>query len=221
MVICGYDLSMNGSGICVLELDDNLDVKSCDYLGFTQVKKNEIPDHSIYYKKEDYKSRYELTEMMIAEITKKTENVSYVGIEDFAFGAMGRLADIGSFVGQVAYDTWKRGKAIKWYGPAIHKKFFCGRGNADKIGMYQEFITRDEIKPDISKMPVPTKSSGVSPTSDIIDAYSIAKLVQAELKIQNGIITLNDLSDKEKEVFLDKKKKTILTEPWIQHDQSC
>ena len=220
MRIAGYDLSMNGSGICVLELDEKLDVIGCDYLGFTQVKKHEIPNHSIFYKKNDFDSRYALTEMMIDEITKKTEGVSFAGIEDFAFGAMGRLADIGSFVGQVAFDSWKRGIAIKWYGPSINKKFFTGRGNADKIGMYQEFLTRDEIKPDISCMPEPTTSSGVSPTSDIIDAYSLAKLVQTELKLKSGIITLNDLDKNRRDVFEKKAKKTILAEDWIKHDKS-
>lgn len=219
MKVAGYDLSMNGSGICILDLDENLDVVDCDYLGFTQVKKYEIEGHSIYYRKDDFDSRYALTEMMIDEITKKTKDVSYAGIEDFAFGALGRLADIGSFVGQVAYDSWKRGIALKWYGPAINKKFFTGKGTADKIGMYNTFLEFDGIKPDISYMPEPKDKGGVSPTSDIIDAFSLAKLLQTELKIRKGILKIGELPKYRQELFYQKKKKTLLDEDFVKHSQ--
>lgn len=212
--ICGCDLSMNGSGICVLNLDKNLDIVSCDWLGFTQVKKNQRDNHVIWYTKDDYFSRFKITEMMIEGIIQKVKDCKYAAIEDFAFGAVGMLANIGEFVGQVSWEIWKRNIALRWYGPGISKKHFTGRGNADKVGMWEQFQIVKGIKPDLKDYPVPQTAKGVSPTSDIVDAYALALLLQKELKLRTGILKPSDLNDVDKAVFGKKKKSTILENPF-------
>jgi len=208
--ICGCDLSMNGSGICVLDLDKNLDIVSCDWLGFTQVKKNQKDNHVTFYKKDDYLSRFGITEMMINEILGKVGKCKYAAIEDFAFGAVGMLANIGEFVGQVAWEIWKQNIALRWYGPGISKKHFTGRGNADKVGMWETFQTISGIKPDLTDYPIPETAKGISPTSDIVDAYALALLLQKELKLRTGILKMEDLDENDRVVFGKKKKSTIL-----------
>ena len=202
---------MNGSGVCVLDLDDKWNIVGVDWLGFTQVKKNS-GKNAIYYKKADYPSRFALTDMMIREIKKKAEGCTYAAIEDFAYGAAGQLADIGQFVGQVARELWLDGIGLRWYGPSLAKKSFTGRGTADKVGMYEAYLECKLPKPDLTGCPIPTTSKGVSPTSDVIDAYAHALLLRKELMIRSGALKIEDLDKKDKELFGKKKKSTILEE---------
>lgn len=183
MRIAGGDLSMNGSGICVLDVDEDWNIVGVDWLGFTQIKKRELvdPEHVVWYRPEDYNHRFALTQMMIDRILEKIEGCSYIAIENFAFGAMGKLADIGEFVGQVSMDIWRKGIELKWYSPSMNKKFFSGFGQSDKIGMYEAYLRCPLPKPNLKTYPEPTDGKGITPTSDIIDAYALALLLRAEL----------------------------------------
>lgn len=210
---------MNGSGICVLNLDKNLDIVSCDWLGFKQVKNNKWgEDHVVCYKIEQFPSRFAITEMMLGEILKKIEGCKYASVEDFAMGAPGRLANIGEFVGQITWEIWKRNIALRWYGPGIAKKHFTGRGNADKMGMWYAFLEKKGIKPDLTDYPIPKDKDGVSPTSDIVDAYALALLLRTELKLRTGLLKFEDLGEKDREIFSKKPKSTILENPFDIHE---
>jgi hypothetical protein len=71
-----------------------------------------------------------------------------------------------------------------------------GRGNADKLAMYDAFMQIPvEQRIDISTLPVVETSKGKSPTSDIIDAFYITKLLQTELKLRRGLLSLKDMSE--------------------------
>jgi hypothetical protein len=53
----------------------------------------------------------------------------------------------------------------------------------------------------LKDLPTPNKSSGVSPTSDIVDAYFISILLLLEIKLRKGIIQLRNLSEEEISIF--------------------
>lgn len=64
-------------------------------------------------------------------------------------------------------------------------------GNADKISMYQAYLRHNGIKFDISNLPiVDDGKKGVSPTSDLIDAFWICELLRKELRLRKGIEVL-------------------------------
>ena len=198
--IAGCDLSMSGSGICTMELDDELNCVSVDWLGFAHVKKNAVDDHVVYYQREWYRSRYELTETMIDHILSKVDGCEYAAVEDYAIAACGRLTDIGEFVGQTCYAMWKKGIALKKYVPQHAKICLAGKGNADKVGMYLSYESlTDAIKPDLRGYPVPKSKDGVSPTSDIIDAYALCELLRLELAIRKGLPV--DYTERTKKIF--------------------
>lgn len=194
MKICGLDLSMNSSGLVSLTLDDNLDIIETKHEGFCSVKKHESEDIHLFRKK-DYNNRYEMNEEASDIIKSFCKGADYIAIEDYAFGASGNLVDIGEFIGYVKMELMKDQHKLRLYDPNSIKKFATGKGNSDKITMYQSFVKNSEIKPDINVLPVPNKASGVSPTSDIVDAYYIAKLLQQELKLRLGIVQLRSLSE--------------------------
>ena len=211
---------MNGTGVAVLDLDDKWNIVGVDWLGFTTAKKHMVDNHVVWYHDDDVHQRFALTEMMIGEILKKVGDCSYVCFEDFAMSAPGRLANIGEFVGRVSYMVWLRDIPIRRYGPSIAKKHFTGRGTADKVGMYEEFVKCGLLKPDIDGYPIPKDKDGVKPTSDIIDAYALALLLRKELMIRSGFLDLSRLSKTDAEIFGKKKKSTILETPFDRRSES-
>jgi len=200
MKICGADLSMNGSGLVSFELDDNFDIIKTEYLGFVQVKKHESKN-VIHYKKKDYESRYHISTMMLEKIKEFVKDSDYVAIEDYAFGAKGNTFDIGEFIGQIKMSLFESNFKMRLYDPNSIKKFATGKGNSDKISMYLSFKKDTEVKPDLSSYPVPNKGGGVSPTSDIVDAYYIARLLRVEVMLRKGFVKTSELTEEEISIF--------------------
>lgn len=200
MKICGLDLSMNSSGLVSLTLDDNLDIIETKHEGFCSVKKHES-DTIHLFRKKDYNNRYDMNNEAGDIIKNFCKDADYIAIEDYAFGAKGDNFDIGEFIGHVKMTLLKEHHKLRLYDPNSIKKFATGKGNSDKISMYQSFIKDTETKPELKVLPTPTKASGVSPTSDIIDAYYIARLLQQELKLRRGIQELRNLDEDTISIF--------------------
>ena len=200
MKVAGLDLSMNSSGIVKLELDDNCNIVKAERMGFTSVKKNEGLN-IFFYKKTEFITRYDLTLWMNDKIQSFISDCDYIAVEDYAFGANGVVFDIGEFVGFVKISAFQKNIPLRLYDPNSIKKFATGSGNADKITMYDAFVKLNTIKPDISTLPIPTKGSGASPTSDVIDAHYIASLLATEIKLRKGIVALRSLSEANISIF--------------------
>lgn len=220
MFIVGADLSMNSSGLTKFKLDNRLEIIDIDYLGFTEVKKNSS-DKITHYRRKDFTHRYDITEMMLNNILDFVDNADYIAIEDYAFGATGREFHIGEFVGQVKFEFFINGKKIRLYDPNSIKKYATGYGNSDKISMYNSFEKYKGDKPNLNDLPIPKTKSGVSPTSDIIDSFYIAKLLQLELQLRKGFKTLEQLNEEEISIFNRVTKArpiNILSEDFIERE---
>jgi len=201
MIICGLDLSMNGSGLVKLELDDDLNVVNTDRMGFCSVKKHSNDTDIHLFKKKDYVHRYHSSVWMIDKIKKFVADADFVAVEDYAFGANGNVFDIGEFIGQVKLEIFNMNIPIRLYDPNSIKKHASGKGNCDKITMYDSYVSFAGMKPDLSDVPEPVRGSGISPTSDIVDAFYIATLLQLELQLRKGIIALRDITDDDRSIF--------------------
>lgn len=200
MNICGLDLSMNSSGLVKLTLDENLNIIDKDYMGFTQVKKHES-DRIHYFKKETFKHRYSLTNWMLEHMKSFYGDCDYFAIEDYAFGANGVVFDIAEFAGSIKKDIFDSGKNIRLYDPNSIKKFATGKGNSDKLSMYRSYEEYSGDKLVISSLPEPTTGKGISPTSDIVDAFWISQLLLTELRLRRGLIRTNDLDEAKVSIF--------------------
>jgi Holliday junction resolvasome RuvABC endonuclease subunit len=198
--IVGLDLSMNSSGLVKLTLDDNFDIVDTQYEGFCAVKKHES-DNVHLFRKKDFDNRYQMNVEANNYIKEFCKDAEHVAIEDYAFGAPGNLVDIGEYIGFVKTSLLQDGHNIRLYDPNSIKKFATDDGRSDKISMYQWYMKSTQNKPDIKSLPVPTKASGISPTSDIVDAYWIADLLRLELKLRRGLTRVQDLSQPKIEIF--------------------
>jgi len=96
----------------------------------------------------------------------------FVGIEGYAFGAVGRVFQIAENCGLLKHKLWERDIPYDVYPPTMIKKFGCGKGNANKELMIEAFEKETSI--DIrEKCGIITKSW--NPITDIVDAYYICK----------------------------------------------
>ena len=102
------------------------------------------------------------------------------------------------------------GKKLRFYPPNQNKKLFATYGSADKIGMKNALLEKNEKKSygnillDISDLPPVLKGKeGAKPTSDIIDAFSLCESLRLELKLKNGIESMEDQPKYIKDVFIN------------------
>ena len=183
--------------------DKTLDILDVQYYGFTNKKKVE-QDHILYYNNKDFNSDYAKYNWMKEQIINWTKDCEYVAIEDYAFGktgALGQIFSLAEFEGNIKLALVDLGKKLRLYSINSNKKFFSGYGLSDKIGMRDAFDKWTEKKPDLSSLPEVDNGKGVSPTSDIIDAYALCEFLRMELKLRAGLVQLHELSKEQISCF--------------------
>lgn len=204
MKIAGLDLSISSSGIIVEDVDDKtFDVKDVQYFGFTSKKKLE-QDHILYYNNKNFNSDYAKYNWMRDRICEWCKDCDYIGIEDYAYGAsasMGMIFSLAEFEGNIKLSLVEQGKKLRMYSVNSNKKFFSAYGLSDKIGMKDAFDVYKETKPDLSSLPDVDTGKGVSPTSDIVDAFALCEYLRMELKLRAGVIALHELPKYQIECF--------------------
>jgi Holliday junction resolvasome RuvABC endonuclease subunit len=206
MIIAGLDISINSPAVVKYMLDENLDIVNSEYLGFTTVKKNRT-NNVIHYNKKDFKHDFDKHIFITDKVIEFVSDCSHIALEDYAFEGKGRVFDIGEFTGHIKKSAYKSKKKMQLYAPKSIKLFAGGhgQGNANKIEMKDFFYNYKENKNkniiDISMLPEVTKLKGVSPTSDIIDAFWVAEILRTELKLRKGIITLRECEEQVISVF--------------------
>lgn len=194
MIIAGIDPSINGTGLCKLYLDDDLEIDDMDYKGFSTVKKH-ASDNIIHFRKKDFCDNIEQYIFTVDHILDFCDDVDYVCIEDYAYAATGQTFNIGEFVGYVKIMMFEHGKKIRMLEPTVMKKFATLYGNADKTRMEDEYMKNDVLN--IQKNLPEYKS----PKIDIVDAYFLAKFLQLEMKLRYGLLEVKDLPLKHIEIF--------------------
>jgi hypothetical protein len=227
MIIAGLDISINGTGIVKAYLNDDLDIEKLDYLGFSSKKKivDLDKDHIKLLRLKDFNNYIDRNEQALYEIydfldinnRRTSGNIEYVAIEDYSFGSSssGLSYHIGEFTGQIKRKLYyqpvttdiphNQYTKIRLYDIVNLKIFATGSGNALKpeIRDYYDKITDNKIIFN-DKMP-----RDDSPTSDIIDAYYLMKMLQTELKLRKGLIQFRDLSENVIRIF----NRTTKSEP--------
>lgn len=217
--IAGLDLSITASGIVIETLDDDFNILNVEVYSWTPTKKWE-QDHIPCIRSTDFGDKYERNLFLIDYICSKLTDCTYVSVEDYAMDASGKVFDLAEFEGGVKMRLYDEGKILRFYPPKSNKKFFSSNGNNNKLRMYEQgFLKWNEMKPDLSTLPIVDKPGGVSPTSDIIDAYSLCEFLRAELKLKNNKMKLTDLEKKQQECFTtatDEAPKGLLAKEFLQ-----
>ena len=196
MIVAGIDCSINGTGVYKFTLDSNMNVIDKDYLGFTKTIK-EGKNNILCYKKIIFRNYLEKNSWMYDKIFNFIADAEYVAIEDYAFGAKGRVFDIAEFTGCLKLKIVDRGIPLRLYSIGTIKMYATTKGDADKVAMQTAFLKEPNI-PDLSFLPDASKKS---PRQDIHDAYFITKLLTLELSLRNGTKLMNQLPADEIKIF--------------------
>lgn len=94
-----------------------------------------------------------------------------VFLEDYAMGAKGKTFNIGEHTGILKHHLWKSKIKLFTVPPTVVKKFWYGKGNANKNLMYQKFL--EEQKLDLCQE-FSWKSAEIgSPIGDTVDAFAL------------------------------------------------
>lgn len=217
MKIAGADLSYTSPGIVVEELDENYNIINLERHGFTTTTKKWANCEGIVSCKfTDFDHIYFRYNEFNKNILEWTKNCEYIAVEDYAIsksGEQGRIFNLAEFEGFIKQTWFLEGKKLRFYTPNQNKKIFAGYGSADKIGMRDALLKRNEtheygdIILNIDDLPPVLKGKeGAKPTSDIIDAFSLCESLRIELALRAGTLSLDDISPEAREVYTNKAK---------------
>jgi Holliday junction resolvasome RuvABC endonuclease subunit len=174
MIIAGVDYSLTSPSICVHKGDD-WSVDNCSF--YYLVKKvNFISAHKQFHGSlyEDYfNDCHRFNNLSKWSMGVIGYGIDIVGIEGYAFGATGRVFQIAENAGLLKYKLWSAGIKFNVPAPAEIKKYATGKGNSNKIAMYEHF--KKETGLDLFLILNITNLNMWNPISDIVDAYFIAK----------------------------------------------
>ncbi len=202
IVLGGLDLSINSSGITKITLDDDLNIKYKNFLGFSSVQKHKC-ENIITYKKDQFKDELDKDLWFKNHIVSFLIDCDIVAIEGYSYGSFGINYEIGQFAGLLKYSLYELGTKLRIYDINSIKMFATGSGGADKMDMLNAFIKHKD-KFDISKLPIleeKKRKKGISPTSDVVDSFHICMLLLTEMKLRKGLVKLKDLSEETIRVF--------------------
>lgn len=185
--IAGFDPSIDSTGKCIMELDDNMNVVTIRFYGYNKVKKRCFISENIEvfhvgcgYSKMNMFDRQNIA---YEYLNKDMEDVKYVAFEGYAFGASltRSLVQLGEFIGGMKKMFYDQGKGIMIYPPRMVKRFATGDGNADKVHMCQMFKKehRHFYPPELDALP-----QYGDPHADICDAFWIAETLRCQIKYE-------------------------------------
>lgn len=170
-IVVGIDYSMSSPSICIHK-GESWSLSNCKFHFLTPKKRCTLKTKMFFGKLQfDFtcnEQRFSrLAEWAIAKIPKSAK----VFIEGYAYASKGVVFHIGENTGILKHRMWSHDIEFVDISPPKIKKFATGKGNSNKLAMYESFM--EETKFDISS--IIDCNVGDSPMSDIIDSYYIAK----------------------------------------------
>jgi len=177
MTKVGIDYSLTSPAVCV----DNGNLM---FYYLTSKKKwaGVMSDNIFGYGHKEWKDpieRFTYISDFVMDILHQCYNPQ-IFIEGYSFGSKGQgLFQIAENCGILKYRLLEDGYGYNTVVPSVVKKGATGKGNADKVMMYESFVK--ETKLDLKKI-FNTEKVG-NPISDIVDSYYVKKVGYENLSI--------------------------------------
>lgn len=171
MIVVGIDYSMSSPAICIHK-GKTWSFDNCTFHFLTSKKKCALSLNKFKGDlHKDYLSEEERFYNIASWTISKLPSSCIIGIEGYAYASKGVVFDIGENTGVLKHLLWMNKHKFDIYSPPTIKKFATGKGNANKMAMYDSFVSDTQF--DISA--TIHCNEGESPMSDIVDSYYIAK----------------------------------------------
>jgi Holliday junction resolvasome RuvABC endonuclease subunit len=178
MRVYGIDYSMTSPAICLFDGEE----WSVRYLTSTERHVREYTFETILGKVnvsgDPHKELWQSQEQRFHNISEWAmacidDVEAKVVVEDYAMGAKGKVFHIAENCGLLKYKLWSEGFKFETLAPTALKKFATGKGNADKNSMHTQFVKDTGV--DLMKEMTPNAKDCVSPVSDVVDSFYLAK----------------------------------------------
>jgi Holliday junction resolvasome RuvABC endonuclease subunit len=123
-------------------------------------------------KTQDFNSKTHQYDFIVQWAMRTLQNydIDHVWLEDYAFGATGKVFHIGENTGLLKHKLMRTYIPFSVVPPTVIKKEMIGRGNAKKEEIVEKFI-KDTKSPLFSLLDTTT----MNPASDIADSYFICR----------------------------------------------
>ena len=128
-------------------------------------------NHSSYKSDED---RYDDIANWAMVILLRKNKVNKAFLEGYSYSSTGKVFHIAENTAVLKYLMWDEELDFEIVPPTVIKKFATGKGNANKEKMYEAFC-KENPSVDLRSQLTPRSSNVISPVSDVVDAYFIAK----------------------------------------------
>lgn len=203
MKIAGLDVSPSSPGIVKLTLNSNLDIVEKEFLGFKEISLKSKEKYLGIHTYKEFPSFYHCQDFMIPIIMDFLSDIQYAAFEEYAFAAAGKITMLAEIAGNLKSRLFTNGVKLRFYDPSSLKIFATGKGNSKKPDMF-DFFDKHPHKLDISHLqPIPVhkkgknaglrNKDGISPLSDIVDAFFLVELLRNELIVKNQITPVKSL----------------------------
>lgn len=179
--LAGIDYSITGPAMCV-HVGEEWSIDNCNFLFLGGRKKYQVDfklsEESIITGDEVYSGtgldveRFLFQANMFMDYLDNYPEVRDVAIEGYAYGARGKVFNIGENTGILKHRIIEEGYKLSVLQPSEVKKFATTKGNANKGLMWDAFFKETEINLGSIMDCQPDKG----PVNDLVDAYYITKL---------------------------------------------
>ena len=182
--IAGIDYSLTSPAICIYTEKENdrfFDFDRCMlyYLSNNERQQQLAARSGIgniraepYPKWNTQEERYDALSSWVILLIK---GCSEIYLEGYAYGVTSNRASIYENTSILKHKMWKQKLTFTNYPPTTIKKFATGKGNANKEQMYEAFVNDLLTPTDLKEQLTPKANKVISPISDIVDSYFIAK----------------------------------------------
>jgi len=235
MKIFGLDISPDHSGVVCLNEDGSV----FDYTYLTTTKKllEVDPEHAALLSKkgkDESKDIFRLRRMNeylehLMDFERKVSTSlfpSYYSIEGYAYRSKTTsICQIAELTGYLKHMIFEGGGKIRIHDPLTVKLFATNSGRCLKKDIVEKAALWFDIpeglvkKKQIKKKGFANKIEEFDgPATDLADAFFLAKMLYTELRLRDGSITIGNLSEKERRIFLRVTKAypvNILDRPFV------
>lgn len=185
-IILGIDQSLNGSAFVWMK-----NFKVLDFRFFTDTLSKSKNPHAVFNKETGSKRLNNIFNFLQEKL--KEYELTNAAIEDYAFGAKSQsVFQLGGLGEMMKLCLYRSGVPYRTYEPNKVKKFATGNGSAEKseivLAAYKDGFDVGHFG-----------KNG----EDLADAYWIAKMLTIELFLHRNNDYLENLNQKQKEVFSD------------------
>jgi len=173
-IIIGIDYSMVCPSVCAYN--------GTDSSWYVNYKKPGLPYPNLpnvyftrSYEDKEIPRYIELANWVVSIVQQHV--VSFIVLEDYAFGANGRLTQLSENAGTLKVKLYENCPSIPLHvvAPTTMKKFATGKGTATKDIVWESFVKEYPLATSWPSICHPRAEKIHSPLSDIADSYFLAK----------------------------------------------